>query len=225
MTVFERQTIHPDHPLVWLYCLAIVPAIAIVGFVAWQPWIEPALLWEDPLVVARERSDCCMFYYGALSNVGVLLWAITAAICSFSAIVVGRMGRPGEQVKVLLLAGILSALLAFDDMFLIHEDAIPQLLGLDKRYAYGIYSILTAIYLTRFRNLLLAADAPLLVLSVLVLAGSLCIDIDLMGMGALGRSADIGAKFIGITMWCAFHIRLAWLLIDDTLHNQLSSPA
>jgi hypothetical protein len=66
--------------------LAYLPALAAllgVGLLAWITGQRPWYFTSDPFVLGH-----LPFYAGILSNVGILLWSASAAICFFTATVV-----------------------------------------------------------------------------------------------------------------------------------------
>ena len=78
------------------------PALLIVAVIA-QPWIAPGDLLRDPIAVAELRKDeCCSFYYGAVSNLGVLIWAVAAAVSLFSGVFIATRRMIGDQLEPLL---------------------------------------------------------------------------------------------------------------------------
>ena len=100
--------------------------LVFMAAVVLQPWIDPADLLRDPLAVAELKpAECCKVYYGAVSNLGVLLWTAGAAIALFGAGLALALGRPAGEAGLLLAAGMLTGFLAIDDLFLVHENVLP----------------------------------------------------------------------------------------------------
>ena len=70
--------------IIWF--LALVPATFLILGAAFQPWIDPADLFRDPLAVAELKgAACCKVYDGAISSLGIIGWMTPAAISLFAA--------------------------------------------------------------------------------------------------------------------------------------------
>ena len=111
----------------WIGAALLIPTFAILAFIALQPWIPVAYLVRDPLVVAMQAAECCSFYYGALSNLGVLLWNATGTICLTLALQVWLAGARRSMVAFFLTGGLFSIWLGLDDLFLLHDGVLPAL--------------------------------------------------------------------------------------------------
>lgn len=200
----------------WLsFLILALPALFIAG-VAVQPWIDPADLLRDPLAVAELRQpECCKVYYGAVSNLGVLMWMGGAAVCLFAAAVIVTQGlRPGAVV-FLAAAGLLTGFLAIDDLFLVHENVLPAF-GVPEPVTYAAYGMLGLAYLATSWREILNHNVFLLAAGVVLLGTSVTIDWLVHSDHPLRIVLEDGAKLTGIAAWVGFHVTAAWALLAVT---------
>ena len=161
---------------------------------------------------------------GLLSNLGIILWCVSAAVCLFAALLL-RRGGSREEFLFLLFAGLLSAYLLLDDFFQFHEVLADRYLGLDEKVVYAALGLGAAAHLVAFRKVILRTRFGLLVLAFAFLATSVAID-EITEMLAL-RLGDWeyffedGAKWLGIACWCGYYLDTAQLL----LWRSFSRPA
>jgi hypothetical protein len=144
-------------------------------------------------------------YAGLFTYASVIALVVAAAICLFAR-ATGRL-RDDEAV-VLGLAGILSALLALDDLFLLHERFLRESLGLSELFVFAVYGAIGAAILwrlgpevigRRFAGLWLAACF----LALMTLADKVE---KTLGTPAWLYLTEETAKFCGFILWAAFWI-------------------
>jgi len=153
------------------------------------------------------------FYIGSITYIGAILWTVTATTCLFASLVLRSRGGSGDlqTSRFLLVSGLFTAMLLFDDLFLFHEIVFPKYLGISDYVTFSVYAAIALSYVVVFRRLILST--PFL---TLILAGAL------LGLGmiadklyddALDTSAKFliedGLKFMGITTWFVYYVRLA----------------
>jgi hypothetical protein len=176
-------------------------------------------LTRDPLSVAESRilaletahgivvpveERAVRFYYGLLTNLGVLLWCAAASVCLFTAWL-----RPAAPRGLFFVcAGALTAILLLDDLFLLHERFLPIYFGLDERWLFGCYGLLLLAYLAAWRRVLLSGPWLVLLVALGGFGMSLALDIVPFRVPQPHFFED-GAKFGGIAGWCVFHVWLA----------------
>lgn len=145
------------------------------------------------------------FYLGALSNLGVILWAASGSICLFVGFSMKR-ALAKDHRRVLLGLGGLSFLLLMDDFFLLHERAFPQVFRLSEIYLFAVYGMLTlAFFATNWRTLL-ETDYLLLLGALAAFAVSLAVDHSPIDIPQPHFFED-GAKFLGILAWTFYCVR------------------
>lgn len=150
-------------------------------------------------------------YTGIVSNVGVFLWGVTAAICFFA---IGAMEDPVRDREVrrwILATAMVSAILMLDDFFMFHEWIFPRLTGLDETVVLGVYAVAFTGYLAAFRRSILAAGPELLVLALVLLGASLVMDlIEPEDAAAWRYLTEEGFKLLGIGAWLGFFLGVAY---------------
>ncbi|QJE74035.1 hypothetical protein HHL28_13875 [Aerophototrophica crusticola] len=201
-------TIPPHHRTApWLYAVGVAAPLAAVAVVT--------LLGADPKWTLRDPAGAGGLppYAGFFSNLGVLAWWAAAVACVLAALVV-RWGqnRRDSLADAAAAGGGLSAVLALDDLLLVHEALLPLYVGLDERWALAAYGTGALAYLWRFRAVHLRMETGLMAASIALLAASLVVDLMELD-GAKALLLEDGAKFGGICAWALYHLRLAWTLL------------
>lgn len=198
---------------IWLYVIGILPGLLVVVIVGVQPWVSVDQLFRDTLAAASQVTDGKFSpYLGFVSNLGILLWSGTTAVCFMGGLMVLRDGGLRQAAVFLAYAAFLTGLLTLDDFFLAHERIYPRLFGIGERQVFAGYGILTVAYLFFFRDLIWKVGPQLLVLSLACFMVSVLVDVVMPSGGKLHRLLEDGSKFIGITLWTTFHMWAVWLL-------------
>ena len=106
----------------------------------------------ESILVIRDLAQTCGYPIGVglISNLGILMWTASASISLFSSL--SGLVQSRENSNFLLLGGILTSILCFDDFFLLHDKYI----GAD--FLYITYSIVGVYILTKFRKLIIDID-------------------------------------------------------------------
>lgn len=180
-----------------LLAVCIVPALIVyisILVLSAKIGIKPALVLRDLLQTCEEPMAV-----GMISSLGYLLWAAAASICLFASI----SGVVGKLVwrQLLMLGGVFSAVLCFDDLFLLHDRYIGQ------EFLYISYAIVALIILLRFRQLIVQVDVVSFLVSVLLLGLSILSDklqLILPVEYSTVQLFEEGFKFIGIACWLVF---------------------
>jgi hypothetical protein len=200
----------------WLTAIVLAIPIAFMSVVATQPWIDPAMLLRDPLAVAElVPAGCCKVYYGAVSSLGVLLWAAGAAICLFAACLVLALRRGFYALAFLVSGGLLTGFLAIDDLFLVHENVLPAF-GVPEPVTYGAYLAAGLGYLAVSWRQIMAHDYALFFAAAGLLVLSAMIDWQFHSEHPLRIVLEDGAKFAGIFAWVTFHATAAGRILADS---------
>ena len=104
-------------------------------------------------------------YVGFLSQVGLWLWAGTAAVCLFSGFVLAKRSASSETYRFLFTAGLISLFLGLDDTFTLHEDFYPEF-GIFEGALYLFYIAIVAGFILRFRRSIQAHSPGLFVFAL-----------------------------------------------------------
>ena len=200
--------------------LLLAPALFMVALVA-QPWLDPAELLRDPLAVAElNPSTCCKVYYGAVSNMGVMIWMGGAAVCLFTAAVVFTKRNLSGTVIFLLAGGLFTGFLAVDDLFLVHENVLPAF-GVPQPVTYGAYAALGLVYLLVCGQEILRHNVVLLAMAIALLGTSVVVDWFFHSDHPMRIVVEDGAKLGGITAWVGFHVLAAWTILSKDTRARL----
>ena len=192
----------------WLYVVAVAPACSLLGFVLLQPWVSVTALLKDPSTIAGTHP-----FVGFVSNIGIVLWWMTSAICLYAGALAVAQRRNPADASFLIAGGLLTGLFAFDDLFLLHEWIGPQLLSLSQLAILACYGVLAVAYIAGFWKQIMRHSPLLFALSVLCGATSALADLSPIVIGYENPTVSViedGAKFVAIAFWATFHSFAAW---------------
>jgi hypothetical protein len=179
---------------------ATFAALGAAAIHAMTTGVPPWLFTRDPAAI--HVSDPM---FGALSNLGVILWAAAASVALLAATVL-RDPADARLRAYLLSVGLLTAWLLLDDLYMLHERLLPDVLGVPQPLVYAVYALLVAAVWFRFRPEIAATSWRLLVLALACFAFSIASD---QGPGSWHRWSwlafiEDGAKLVGIASWLAY---------------------
>jgi len=164
---------------------------------------------------SRDAADALdgPFYTAWFSEFFTLVWSLAAALALFGAAVLRRAGDVAG-FRLLGVAGVITAAMALDDLFLLH-DAVYPAVGISDKVVYAIYFIAIGAYAVSFRrrlgpSLLLVAAALAM---WLVSAG---VDATVGGAGSSFVLED-GVKAAGVALWAVMLARLTWAEVDAAM--------
>lgn len=166
------------------------------------------MLMTDPVAYGELPK-----YTGLISNVGVLLWCSTAAICLFCSLLLSKC-QPSRLTSFFLFGGLLSLILTLDDLFLLHESdggLFVTLFNIPEKVTLLVYACGALAYLSKFRHMFTRVGKPVFLLVALVLF-SISIGYEAMGpMAPLAQTKlmpllEDGTKFLGIVNWACYFL-------------------
>lgn len=184
--------------------ILVISAVLISLVLLLHHWKEIPIrfLTGDPLSISGDPV-----YTGFLSQIGIFLWAATAAICLFSAKVLPTHSDCSKIKRFLFVSGILTLLLGLDDMFLLHEEVFPHF-GIPEKAVFGGYAGFLIFYLIRGYSTLLNTEYVLLGIAFVFFSGSIGLD--------LWQPPNIdpflvedGMKLVGIVSWLVYFFKTA----------------
>ena len=152
----------------WLTLSGFVCLFCILLAAGVKPYVPIEYLIRDPATIAAHP-----FYFGFFSHVDVLLWMASAVSCLFGAALLNVIHLRPDYMRFLMAFGGLSAILGLDDLFLLHERAIPMIFGIAQPFVFVGYAVMLALCLCRFRKVLLKT----LCLSLVLFSVSVLIDV------------------------------------------------
>ena len=200
----------------WIRAATFVLPMAFLAVVLLQPWAEPKWMFLDPLTAAELSGDCCHTYYGFVSNLGIMAWSATAAVCLFAALLMAIQRRAGHLVWFAASAGLLTGWLALDDAFLVHEVVFPSF-GIPQNAVLGLYLVLGGLYGLASWRTIFQHDWFMLGVAGSALALSMMVDTVFHSLVPSLVYLEDSAKFFGICCWASFHI--------STMAALLTQPA
>lgn len=162
---FKRQ-----RSLIQLLFLTVLLPLALLYLVLGLQQVVPLhLLLRDANAEAYDHNMGILFFRGAFSNIGVLLWWAAAIVSAFTYFLLHIPSRAAPFTKrakaFFLYMAVLTTLLALDDLFMFHEEVFPVRLGIPELAVYAVYGVLAAglIYFLRF---LVRTDFLVLILAL-----------------------------------------------------------
>lgn len=197
--------------LLYVFAALLVLVLVAIGLVANIPF---GVFTQDPMALAKGK-----FYFGLLSNVGILFWCAAATLCFFvSTFVQGSDRQPSR--RFFLMSGLFTLILLLDDLFLLHETVLPWLLGIRQRYVLLVYLALTLLYLARYWKTI-RRHYPIIMAVALALFGlSLLEDVLALAPERWHYLLEDGAKLFGIITWFNYFV----LICREEVQRCIISP-
>jgi hypothetical protein len=211
-----RQTLRVVGGAAILIALVLAAGLVILFN---QPQVTMNVLFDDP-----PSQQNYAIYVGLYSNIGYLLWAASAAICL--ALVSLPAGSGGDRAKaawsaprrVLLCGALASLLLLFDDMWMVHDRLMQHFIGIKQPISSLLVFGALALVMLAFWRSILATNYLILGVSLVLLGGSLALDLThdevtqwmpglLTGAVWLDESwifLEDAVKLVGIAVWLGY---------------------
>jgi hypothetical protein len=145
-------------------------------------------------------------FLGVVSNISILLWCSSAAICMHSFLLLRKNIKYKKLSMFFLVSSVITLILMFDDLFMLHEEVYHDYFHIRQRYVYIAYFMMILIYLLSFRKTILNSEYMPLVVAFILFGVSILVD------GITDRITDIpfhhlfedGPKFLGIAGWLGY---------------------
>ncbi|WP_394749314.1 hypothetical protein [Spongiimicrobium salis] len=193
------------------YLLAIVLLIGLVIFSV-KADVHFGDLTRDPSAITASSP-----YYGVLSNLGAIVWSFSVAICLLTYVILKTSSTSSKVERLFVLyGGMLGLLLLLDDMFLLHEEVVPRVLGIDEKVVYAAYILNILGYLISFRKIILKSTNYVFLGLFLGFLG-LSVGIDMLPEFSekWHYLFEDGAKFMGIVSWLGYQFLVAKQLLTQ----------
>lgn len=150
-------------------------------------------------------------FTGLISNIGVLFWCASAAICVFSFTIISS--KKGNKLSwFLLFSGLFSLILLVDDLFLFHENILPYKLNIQQKLVYIGYALTISGYILFFWKIILEFDYKYFIISILLFGASIGCDLFLPIVGWEYFLED-SLKLFGIFSWFLFYTRTSQSIV------------
>lgn len=186
--------------LVVVYALTTA-ILSLVIFVGIENDIELDHFTQDPAAIMQTP-----FYLGFFSYIGILFWCSTVVICFFTRSLLNDDPSKKRLKQFLLYSGLITGLLMFDDLFLLHEMVLPTYFLLPKNVVYLIYVNILLVYVILFRNELLASEYIILMVASVMIGVSQFVDLIPMPIPEDSFLED-AVKLFGIVTWFLYYLR------------------
>lgn len=144
---------------------------------------------------------------GALSTLGLLLWAVALGAAAVGWLSVRDRVDPA-LVRLVASTAVLTALLLLDDAFQFHEALGRRYLGIPELVVLGVWPALTLAWLAINRRALPRTPLGLLAMAFALFALSLTIDVWFVPDDDPSYFAEDAFKFGGILFWALYSLRL-----------------
>jgi hypothetical protein len=171
------------------------------------------ILVRDANAIAHQPN-----YFAALEHAEILLMNGAGWIALFAALFCRKRTR-----RFLFLGGLLSLLLAADDLYMFHESAWR--IHVPEQAVFGLHAVLLSLLvLTNFRHFL---KTPFLLLGVarVLFAAAIVIDAkEYTPFGLPGGSEDC-LELAGICFWSVYFAKCAWDGLTERLAASSRSQA
>lgn len=196
-----REQLRNAAPVMVIAYAVTTAILSVVIYIGMEYSIELDHFTQDPVTVMDAP-----FYLGFFSHFGILFWCGTAILCFYTRIILRNTSTDSEQLKFLFYSGLLTSLLLFDDLFLLHEDVFPEFLNLNKATVYLVYVNIIILYLLLFRREILNSEFIILMVASMLIAISQFVDMLPMPIPEDSFLED-AVKLFGIVTWFIYYAR------------------
>lgn len=207
----------------WKQVIRIIPALFLSSVLALGGaaiTVLVARLTDNPIwKLAKDPADVIQFqpYIGMLSNWGALLWMTTAAICLFTAAILKSSRARPQTRRFIFFSGVLSLILAVDDLYMFHDRVLPRVLHIHEYFFYLLYIILMLTYVIAFMREILRHEYILFGIAFVFFVLSRRFFIRIPLLDEFMTTGDM-LKYFGIVFWLAFFYRTASREVTALLH-------
>ena len=182
---------------------AVIPSILFYGLTI-RLMVASGFRVIEAIRDPAQQTDTSS-WLGLISNLGVLMMVSTAVICFF-VISIKSLAIRNPKRECLLLMGLLSAFLALDDFFLLHDR------HLGEGFCYFMYAFCLSMLLYRQFRTIMQVDGMAFLIAGGLLGLSIGTDVfqsDLPFPDEPIQLFEEGFKFIGMATWLYFSYRMA----------------
>lgn len=204
-----------------VFLLAGIPVFVLLFVIGVLAWVTTEFTVQGFTRDIATLGDL-PFYAGSVSTLGLILWGATVGMC-FLTYAVLRSRHRSQLVQFLGWGGVLTAVLLFDDAYLLHESVFPRYLGVDGSILFGTYAVAGVAYLASYRRVFFRTNYSLLLLGFLAFAVSVAADYSLelffRETGFLMMMED-GSKLVGVVAWTAYYANTCRIALKDRLDGE-----
>ena len=202
----KRSAKEKKEVAIYLFLVHLLPFLILLAipFVCEPMDFSVDMFTRDTNAVAGTHP-----FVGLVSNIGIIIWTITAAICLFSGIILYFCSNRKKFGGFLIFSGIITMLLMLDDFFQLHEVIYKSYFGVDEVVIFSIYFILLFGDLIIFRQIIHETEYPIMLVAGGFFILSLLVDhfqsefTEVVGSD-LRILLEDGFKLFGIAGWFAY---------------------
>jgi hypothetical protein len=153
-------------------------------------------------------------YFGAYSNLGVLVWAVAASVAIFTWVLL-RKRTPGDaRLRVLGLGGLFASTAGLDDLFMLHETS--YVVGVSDKTVMAAYALFLLAFVASAVPVLQRTKWLLLLGLLGSFATSFLFDTTHFPGSVLVEEV---CKLTGISFLAAYLLTLSWSVISDAVQR------
>ncbi len=204
-SINQFKTTGPILAVVYIILLSVLISIAIISI---KFDITVDLFTRDPAALFDASP-----FIGVISNIGILFWCSTATVCFFSSTLQVTHGSK-IVAKFLIYSGLLTSLLLFDDLFMLHETVFPDILHIPEKVVYLVYLVLVISYFIKFRDSILQTEYVVLFLACTFFGLSVISDV-LLPQEGMEFLIEDGFKLFGIVTWFIYFSRTCYKVMRN----------
>jgi hypothetical protein len=192
---------------------AVVIVTALFSFYADLLGIEFRDLSREPVTVVNAPN-----YSGSYANLTIVLWQVPATSALLASGLLRRLGGHRSDAAMFLYLGLITAVMAIDDGFLLHETIRAQF-GISQKIPPVLYTVAILVVLWAYRHRLRW--------NILVFAAAM----GFWGVSAISDALDSlgfdmpllmedGAKMLGTAIWTYGMLRMVGLVLLPLLRGR-----
>ena len=163
-------------------------------------------------------------FIGIISNLGILLWTVSASTCFFGFAIITYLKKSlqNEYSLFLVFFGFVSLFLLLDDLLLFHELIAPYLF-IPEVIVYAIYGMIVLFAIVRFRKVILQTEWIILCLALIFFFLSMAIDYFLIlgDRATLHSLFEDGFKLFGIASWVSYFVIVSFRIATSCLDRKV----
>ena len=196
---YQIRNVAPILVMVYALTTAILSMVIYLGI---ENDVELDHFTQDPASIMNTP-----FYLGFFSYIGILFWCGSATLCFFTYYLCDENTLEQKRRKLFLLfSGLISCLLLFDDLFLLHEAVFPIYFHIPKNVVYLVYINFILAYVLLFRNELRNSEYLILVIAFGLIGIAQFVDMLPMPIPEDSFLED-AVKLFGIVTWFSYYMR------------------
>ncbi len=181
-------------------------AAGVLASICFLVFVAILFLRGDADVSTYLRDPAVVFGYspfaGIISYFGIFATFSAAAICLFAS------AHSQHDSALLRAIGLFGLLIASDDLLMLHEEVFPNSVGIPERLVFISYFLIAAGIAVLHRAAILRGPTTGLILAIMLLGGSVVVDI-LVEYSPAEVVVEDGLKFVGLIVWSVYWINRA----------------